>query len=45
MNISFHLSFFIFLLDVVEAKGEDLEDDLKEDVSPVGLPLVRLSGR
>ena len=32
-------------LDVVETKGKDLEDDLKEDVSPVGLLLVRLSRR
>ena len=28
------------LLDVVEAEGEDLEDNLKEDFFPIGLLLV-----
>ena len=36
------LSFFIFLLDVVEAEREDLDDDLKEDFFPIGLLLVSI---
>lgn len=30
-----YLLVFFVLLDVVEAKGEDLDDDLKEDFLPV----------
>jgi hypothetical protein len=33
---------FAMLLDVVEAEGEDLDDDLKEDFGPVGLLLFLL---
>ena len=32
---SFAASLLFVLLDVVEAKGEDLDDDLKEDFLPV----------
>jgi hypothetical protein len=32
----------VVLLDVVEAKSEDFDDDLKEDFHPIGVRFLRL---
>ena len=34
---AFYLFFFAVLLDVIEAKSEDLNDDLEEDFHPIGV--------